>query len=78
MRKFLFWLAEIFRVDLTIEKIVKVETVKEKQVALEGVVDGDVTVKGDLVVNGRLEVTGGVCCLAGPKKEKGGNNVLLR
>ncbi len=63
MRRFLFWLAEIFRVDLTTEKIVKVVEVQEKQVALSGYVDGDVTVKGDLTVNGRLEVTGDVICL---------------
>lgn len=63
MRRFLFWLAEIFRVDLTTEKVVKVVEVQEKQVALSGYVDGDVTVKGDLTVNGRLEVTGDVICL---------------
>lgn len=63
MRRFLFWLAEIFRVDLTTEKIVTVVEVQEKQVALSGYVDGDVTVKGDLTVNGRLEVTGDVICL---------------
>lgn len=63
MKKFLFWLAELFRVDLTVEKIVKVEVVKEKQVALAGVVEGDVHVKGNLIVNGSLEVTGEVTCL---------------
>lgn len=63
MKKFLFWLAELFRVDLTVEKIVKVEVVKEKQVALAGVVEGDVYVKGNLIVNGSLEVTGEVTCL---------------
>lgn len=63
MKKFLFWLAEIFRIDLTVEKIVKVEVVKEKQVALAGVVEGDVYVKGNLIVNGSLEVTGEVTCL---------------
>lgn len=63
MKKFLLWLAEIFRVDLTVEKIVKVEVVKEKQVALAGVVEGDVYVKGNLIVNGSLEVTGEVTCL---------------
>lgn len=63
MRRFLFWLAEIFRVDLTTEKVVKVVEVQEKQVALSGYVDGDVMVKGDLTVNGRLEVTGDAICL---------------
>lgn len=63
MKNFLFWLAELFRVDLTVEKIVKVEVVKEKQVALAGVVEGDVYVNGNLIVNGSLEVTGEVTCL---------------
>lgn len=63
MKKFLYWLAELFRVDLTVEKIVKVEVVKEKHVALAGVVEGDVYVKGNLIVNGSLEVTGEVTCL---------------
>jgi hypothetical protein len=76
MKKFLFWLAEIFRVDLTVEKIIKVEVVKEKQVALAGTVEGDVYVKGNLIVNGSLEVTGGVSCMNTELKKKGGNNEL--
>jgi hypothetical protein len=67
MKKILFWLADLFDIDLTVEKIVKVETVREKQVTLGGVVEGDVLVKGNLVVQGYLEVTGDVVCL----KEKG-------
>lgn len=63
MRRILFWLAELFRVDLTTEKIVKVVEYREKQVALVGLVEGDVTVKGNLTVTGYLEVTGDVICL---------------
>jgi len=73
MEKFLFWLAKIFNVDLVTEKIiyrdkiveVPVEVIKEveKQIALEGVIEGDVTVKGNLVVEGTLNVTGEVTCL---------------
>ena len=49
----------------------KVETIKEKQVALGGVVEGDVTVTGDLIVKGRLEVVGGVSCLGlSPEKKR--------
>lgn len=73
MRTILFWLAKIFNVDLTFEKIVyrdkivevPVEVMKEviieKQISLDGVIDGDVTVKGDLVVNGSLSGDGITC-----------------
>lgn len=70
MKKILLWIADLFGVDLTVEKVVKVETVKEKQVALGGVVDGDVTITGDLIVKGRLEVVGGVSCLGLMPKNK--------
>jgi cytoskeletal protein CcmA (bactofilin family) len=68
MKKVLFWLAKIFNVDLTVEKIVyrdvivEVPTTIEKQVALEGVIEGDVTVKGNLIVEGSLTVQGEVTC----------------
>jgi len=74
MKRFLFWLARIFNVDLTVEKIiykdriveVPVEVIKdvivEKQISLDGVIDGDVTIKGDLIVNGVLTVHGEVSC----------------
>jgi hypothetical protein len=64
MKKFLFWLAKILKIDLTVEKIVYKEVPKiiEKQVALEGVIEGDVTVKGNLIVEGSLMVTGEVTC----------------
>jgi hypothetical protein len=64
MKKFLLWLAKIFNVDLTVEKIVYKEVPKivEKQVALEGVIEGDVTVKGNLIVEGSLTGTGEVTC----------------
>lgn len=72
MKKFLLCLAKIFKVDLVTEKIiyrdkiveVPVEVIKEveKQIALEGVIEGDVTVKGNLIVEGSLTVTGEVTC----------------
>ena len=64
MKKVLFWLAKIFNVDLTVEKIVyrEVPKIVEKQVALEGVIEGDITVKGNLIVEGSLTVTGEVTC----------------
>ncbi len=62
MKKILFWLARIFNVDLTIEKIiyrdriveVPKEIIIEKQVSLDDVIEGDVTVKGNLIVKGVL------------------------
>lgn len=66
MKKLLFWLARIFKVDLTVEKIIYkdriVEKIVEKQVALEGVIEGDVTVKGNLIVEGILKVRGEASC----------------
>ncbi len=68
MKRFLFWLAGIFKVDLVTEKIVYrdkiVEVPAEKLIALEGTIDGDVTIKGNLLVEGNLTVTGEVTCYA--------------
>ena len=47
MKRFLFWLAGIFKVDLVTEKIVYrdkiVEVPAEKLIALEGTIDGAVS-----------------------------------
>lgn len=72
MKKILLILAKWFHVDITevkyveVEKIVEVPVVeyKERIIALEGTVDGDLTVRGNLVVEGTLTVTGGCSCLA--------------
>ena len=72
MKKILLTLAKWFHVDLTeikyveVEKIVEVPVVeyKERIIALEGTVEGDLTVRGNLVVEGALTVTGGCTCLA--------------
>jgi cytoskeletal protein CcmA (bactofilin family) len=67
MKKFIQWLAKIFKAEITVEKIVYkdkiVEVEVEKLISLDGEIDGDVTVKGDLLVTGSLNVTGGVTCL---------------
>ena len=71
MKKILLTLAKWFHVDLTeikyveVEKIVEVPVIeyKERIVALEGTVEGDLTVQGNLVVEGSLTVTGGCSCL---------------
>ena len=69
MKKILFWLARIFNVDLTVEKIVYrdkiVEVEVEKLISLDGVIDGDVTVKGDLIVKGSLSGDGITCLKKG-------------
>ena len=70
MKKLIIWLAKIFNVNLTVEKIiyrdkiieVPKEVFIEKQVALEGIVDGNLIVKGDLVVKGYLYVDGDISC----------------
>lgn len=69
MKKILLTLAKWFHVDLTeikyveVEKKVEVPVVeyKERYVALEGVVEGDLTVHGNLFVEGKLSVTGDLC-----------------
>jgi cytoskeletal protein CcmA (bactofilin family) len=67
MKKFIQWLAKIFKAEITVEKIVYrdkiVEIEVEKLISLDGEIDGDVTVKGDLLVTGSLEATGGLTCL---------------
>lgn len=71
MKKVLMTLAKWFHVDLTevkyveVEKVVEVpvERIVERQIALEGTVEGDVLVTGNLVVTGKLEVLGECSCL---------------
>lgn len=72
MKKILLTLAKWFHVDLTeikyveVEKIVEVPVVeyKERIIALEGTVEGYLTVRGNLVVEGTLTVTVGCTSLA--------------
>jgi hypothetical protein len=84
MKKILLTLAKWFNVDITevkyveVEKIVEVPTIeyKERIIALEGTIDGDLTVRGNLIVEGTLTVTGGCSCLASepqpqPRNAKG-------
>ena len=63
MKQIILWLVKVFNVDLPERVVIKeVEKIVEKNVALEGVIEGDVTVKGNLVVEGYLTVTGEVAC----------------
>ena len=70
MKKFIQWLANVFNANITIEKVVTKEVVKEVPVVKEvikyitnGTIKGDVNVVGNLVVNGKIEATGGITCL---------------
>ena len=75
MKKFIQWLAKVFNANITTEKIVTKEVVKEVPVVKEvikyltnGTIKGDVNVVGNLVVDGKIEATGGITCY-----KKGGN-----
>lgn len=79
MKKFIQWLAKVFNANITKEKVVTKEVVKEvpveKVVTKEvikyltnGTIKGDVNVVGNLVVNGKIEATGGITCY-----KEGGN-----
>ena len=75
MKKFIQWLANVFNANITTEKVVTKEVVKEVPVVKEvikyltnGTIKGDVNVDGNLVVNGKIEATGGITCY-----KKGGN-----
>ena len=75
MKKFIQWLAKVFNANITIEKVVIKEVIKEVPVVKEvikyltnGTIKGDVNVAGNLVVNGKIEATGGITCY-----KKGGN-----
>ena len=64
-------LAKWFKVDLTEVKYVEVPKVeyKERTVALEGTIKGDVTVTGNMTVEGELSVLGAVSCLGVVEKD---------
>lgn len=75
MKKFIQWLAKVFNANITTEKVVTKEVVKEVPVVKEvikhltnGTIKGDVNVDGNLVVYGKIEATGGITCY-----KKGGN-----
>ena len=75
MKKFIQWLAKIFNANITTEKVVTKEVVKEVPVVKEvikyltnGTIKGDINVVGNLVVDGKIEATGGITCY-----KKGGN-----
>lgn len=74
MKKFIQWLAKVFNANITKEKVVTKEVVKEvpveKVVTKEvikyltnGTIKGDVNVVGNLSVEGSITATGGITCL---------------
>ena len=75
MKKFIQWLAKVFNANITTEKVVTKEVVKEVPVVKEvikyltnGTIKGDINVDGNLIVDGKIEATGGITCY-----KKGGN-----
>ena len=75
MKKFIQWLAKVFNANITTEKVVTKEVVKEVPVVKEvikyltnGTIKGDINVVGNLVVDGKIEATGGITCY-----KEGGN-----
>ena len=75
MKKFIQWLAKVFNANITTEKVVTKEVVKEVPVVKEvikyltnGTIEGDVNVVGNLSVEGIITATGGITCY-----KKGGN-----
>ena len=75
MKKFIQWLAKVFNANITTEKVVIKEIVKEVPIVKDvikyltnGTIKGDVNIDGNLVVNGKIEATGGITCY-----KKGGN-----
>ena len=70
MKKIIQWLAKVFNANITIEKVVTKEVVKEVPVVKEvikyltnGTIKGDVNVVGNLSVEGSITATGGITCL---------------
>lgn len=59
MKRLIVWLAKIFNANIIEEKIV-VKEVVEYRYLTQGEIVGDVFVDGNLVVNGSLQVKGGV------------------
>ena len=45
MKTFIIWLAKVFNVDLVEERIIIKTEIVEKQISLDGVIEGSVTVK---------------------------------
>lgn len=75
MKKFIQLLAKVFNANITTEKVVIKEVVKEVPVVKEvtkyitnGTIKGDVNVVGNLSVEGSITATGGITCY-----KKGGN-----
>lgn len=64
MKKFIIWLAKVFKVDIV--RVEYVTKIVEKQVSLDKTTKGDVTVKGNLIVEGTLKGENITCY----KKEK--------
>lgn len=59
MERFIFWLANVFKVNLVKTEYVK-EVVTEVKYLTNGAIQGDVCIDGNLLIEGDLRVSGGI------------------
>jgi hypothetical protein len=69
MKKLIIWLAKVFKVNITNEKIIYKDKIVEKIIYKDRVIehtlvssDSDVYIKGNLLVEGIITVTGEIAC----------------
>lgn len=69
MKKFVRWLAKIFKAEITVEKEVIVYRDRIKYIAPESKLVGCINVDGDICIDGTLDASGEITCF---KAKKGG------
>lgn len=60
MKRFIQWLARVFRVELTREVIREVEKIEYRYLPVNGRITGDIVIEGDVRVEGNVKVYGGL------------------
>lgn len=60
MKRFIQWLARVFRVELTREVIKEVEKIEYRYVPANGKITGDIVIEGNVRVEGNVAVYGGL------------------
>lgn len=71
MKRFVRWLAKVFKAEITVEKVKEVIVYRDriKHLVPDSKLTGCVSVDGDICVDGSLNVTGEVTCF---KTKEGG------
>lgn len=71
MKKFVRWLAKIFKAEITVEKVKEVIVYRDriKYIVPGGKLTGIIDVDGNVCVDGKLNATGEIICF---KAEEGG------